>query len=186
MAKKNIQALVTQLAVHDVFGQFRYFKKDNGEIWFVAVDVAKILDIEQNFRNNLANFPDDEKKKFDILTAVYNTHGEVVRNVKESVWCVNEPGLYRLIFSSRKPEAEKFKRWIFHEVLPSIRATGSYSLPQKKEVKEITNGNLVKKVLEKYPDAEPELIDISFSEDEDGNITTHYHFGYQLPDGTFI
>ena len=42
---------------------------------------------------------------------------------------VTEPGLYRLIFKSRKSVAQKFQRWIFHEVLPAIRKTGSYALP---------------------------------------------------------
>jgi hypothetical protein len=42
---------------------------------------------------------------------------------------VNEPGLYRLIFQSRKPEAEKFKTWVFTDVLPQIRRTGAYAQP---------------------------------------------------------
>lgn len=41
---------------------------------------------------------------------------------------VTEPGLYRLIFASRKPDAVRFRRWVFHEVLPQIRRTGSYSV----------------------------------------------------------
>lgn len=44
-----------------------------------------------------------------------------------SFLCVNEPGLYRLIFQSRKPEAETFKTWVFCEILPAIRETGMYS-----------------------------------------------------------
>jgi hypothetical protein len=43
---------------------------------------------------------------------------------------VFEPGLYRLIVTSKKPAAERFKRWVFHEVLPSIRKTGSYGKPE--------------------------------------------------------
>ncbi len=42
---------------------------------------------------------------------------------------VTEPGLYRLIFKSRKPVAKHFQRWVFHEVLPAIRKIGSYTLP---------------------------------------------------------
>ena len=172
MSKKKIQALVAQVAVNNVFGQFRYMVIE-GEIWFMAADVCKILGIK-NVTQAVSNIDEDFKHMFNIGLA------------GRAPIFVNEPGLYNLIFQSRKPEAKEFQRWVYREVLPSIRATGSYSLPKKKEVKEITTGNLVKKVLEKYPDAEPELIDISFSEDEDGNIITHYHFGYQLPDGTFI
>lgn len=47
------------------------------------------------------------------------------------VLVVNEPGLYRLIFSSRKPEAKKFQRWVYHEVLPSIRKYGYYVAPHQ-------------------------------------------------------
>ena len=43
---------------------------------------------------------------------------------------INEPGLYKLIFKSRKPEAKSFTRWVTHDVLPSIRKTGSYYLPE--------------------------------------------------------
>ena len=51
---------------------------------------------------------------------------------------VNEPGLYRLVFQSRKPEAEAFKTWVFTEVLPSIRKTGTYTVPgrEAKPIKE--------------------------------------------------
>ena len=148
MSKKKLeQALTATFALNY---DLRYFVED-GVTWAVAVDVARILEIE-NIRQNLADFPDDEKKKFDILTAVCNTYGEVVRNVKESVWCVNEPGLYRLIFMSRKPEAEKFKRWIFHEVLPSIRKNGFYALPQEENVTiQIKGAKNLSAFKEKYP-----------------------------------
>lgn len=86
-----------------------------GDPWFVAADVCKILDI-QNVRQNLAGFPDDEKG----VCNTYTPGGYQDMNV------VNEPGLYRLIFMSRKPEAEKFKHKVFHEILPSIRKYGYY------------------------------------------------------------
>jgi prophage antirepressor-like protein len=42
---------------------------------------------------------------------------------------VSEPGVFRLIFTSRKPEAERFKRWLAHDVLPALRRNGSYTIP---------------------------------------------------------
>ena len=173
MSKKKVQALVTQLAVHDVFGQFRYFKKDNGEIWWVAKDVCKFLGIK-NVTQAVSNIDEDFKHMFNIGLA------------GRAPIFVNEPGLYNLIFQSRKPEAKEFQRWVYREVLPSIRATGSYSLPKKKEVRKISTHDVIKAVFEKYPDAEPEITGISFSEDENGHIITHYHFDYMLPDGTII
>jgi prophage antirepressor-like protein len=47
---------------------------------------------------------------------------------QQEMLTVTESGLYALIFKSRKPEAKRFKRWVFEEVLPSIRKTGSYSI----------------------------------------------------------
>jgi len=95
--------------------------KIGDEFWFVAVDVAKVLGIEK-IRNTLAHFPEDESRAHTM--GVRSKNG-VFQNRK--LLCVNEAGLYRLIFISRKPEAENFKRWVFHDVLPQIRKTGSYN-----------------------------------------------------------
>jgi prophage antirepressor-like protein len=86
---------------------------------WVAVDVAAILDI-QNIRQNLTEFDDDEKG----VCSIYTLGGE------QEFLTVTESGLYRLIFKSRKPVAKRFQKWVFSEVLPSIRKTGSYSVLQ--------------------------------------------------------
>ena len=177
MSKKEIQAMEAQLAVHEIFGQFRYLKTDDGEIWFMAADICKILGLK-NPTKSVKSLKENEKANFKL--------GNYGKPGNPNVLCVNEPGLYRLIFRSRKPEAERFQDWVYHEVLPSIRATGSYSLPKKKEVRKISTHDVIKAVFEKYPDAEPEITGISFSEDENGHIITHYHFDYMLPDGTII
>jgi hypothetical protein len=82
----------------------------DGSPWFVARDVCDALGIA-NPRETLRNFPENEKgvSSTDTLGG------------KQEMLIVNEPGLYRLIFQSRKPEAEKFKTWVFTEVLPRIR-----------------------------------------------------------------
>lgn len=87
---------------------------------WVAEDVARILEIK-NVRQNLALFDDDEKG----VCSIYTPGG------KQDLLTVTEPGLYRLIFKSRKPIAKKFQRWVFHEVLPQIRKTGGYSIQEK-------------------------------------------------------
>lgn len=86
-----------------------------GEPWFVATDVCKILD-HSNATAALERLDDDERSKLNL-----GRQGDA--NI------VNEPGLYALILGSRKPEAKVFKRWITHEVIPTIRKTGSYSQP---------------------------------------------------------
>jgi prophage antirepressor-like protein len=88
-----------------------------GEPWFVARDVCEILGIE-NVSDALSRI-----KSVNIgNTDVENSRGQL-RKTK----IVNESGLYRLIFQSRKPEAEKFTDWVTGEVLPQIRKTGRYS-----------------------------------------------------------
>ena len=117
--------LVPQVFNHEEFGEFRVFKIDEVP-WAVAADVAKILGIE-NVRQNLSEFPDDEKM------TVSNTYGHSgKRGGAQFLNLVNEAGLYRLIFQSRKPEAEKFKHWVFHDVLPTLRKTGEYKMNGEK------------------------------------------------------
>lgn len=97
------------------FGKIRAIEQ-NGEPWFVAADVCRALDIK-NSRDALTRLDDDEKGV--VLT---DTPGG-----KQEVSIVNEPGLYTLVLGSRKPEAKAFKRWITHEIIPTIRKTGSYT-----------------------------------------------------------
>ncbi|MCY8242989.1 phage antirepressor [Bacillus haynesii] len=85
------------------------------EPWFVAKDVCDVLEIK-NSRDAVARLDDDEKADVGL------TDGRQNRNFS----IVNEPGLYTLILGSRKPEAKQFKRWITHEVIPTIRKTGGY------------------------------------------------------------
>jgi anti-repressor protein len=87
----------------------------DGEPWFVAADVCAVLDLG-NPRSSLALLDDDEKGVHTVDTP----------GGPQQVTVINEPGLYSLVLRSRKTEAKLFKRWITHEVLPAIRATGSY------------------------------------------------------------
>lgn len=101
------------------FGSIRTLNID-GEPWFVASDVCKALGIA-NSRDAVARLDEDEKG-----VALTDTLGGV-----QNLTTVNEPGLYALVLSSRKPEAKAFKRWITHEVIPSIRKHGGYVAGQE-------------------------------------------------------
>lgn len=92
----------------------------NGEPWFVAVDVCKALEIQNN-RDAISRLDDDEKN------TVVLTDGN---RGNPNMTIVNEPGLYALVLSSRKPEAKAFKRWITHDVIPTIRKHGAYMTPE--------------------------------------------------------
>ena len=89
-----------------------------GEPWFVAADVCRILSLS-NSSEAVRPLDEDEKSTLRI------SEGGPEVNI------VSEPGLYSLIIRSNKPEAKAFKRWVTHEVLPTIRKTGSYhQIPQ--------------------------------------------------------
>lgn len=90
---------------------------ESGSVWWVAADVCEALDIKQATRA-LDRLNGDEKG----VTTIHTLGGP------QEMLTINEPGLYRLIFTSRKKEAENFKRWVFHEVLPTIRKTGAFSM----------------------------------------------------------
>ena len=104
----------------DEFGAVRAVTLE-GEPWFVAADVCRVLGLG-NSSQAIAKLDDDEKSGVIIS----DPHGreQVTRFISES-------GLYALVLSSRKPEAKAFKRWITHEVIPSIRKTGGYIAGQE-------------------------------------------------------
>jgi len=87
-----------------------------GQPWFVAADVCAALELPETHKA-IARLDDDEKGRNSIPTL----------GGQQEMSVVNESGLYNLVLGSRKPEAKRFKRWITHEVLPSIRKTGSYT-----------------------------------------------------------
>ena len=104
----------------------RVIQDDNGETWFVAVDVCKVLSIA-NPRDALSRLDEDEKTTVGITDGLID-QGVSDNNPGTSLNLINEPGLYALILTSRKPEAKAFKRWITHEVLPSLRKHGRYEM----------------------------------------------------------
>ena len=92
------------------------------EVCFIAKNVCDALDIS-NVSQALSRLDDDEK---GIISN--DTLGG-----SQKMLTVNEAGLYALVFSSKKPEAKNFKRWVTHEVIPSIRKHGVYATPETAE-----------------------------------------------------
>ena len=116
------------------FGAVRSILID-GDPWFVAADVCKALEIEKTNRA-LSRLDDDEKGAHSVSTP----------GGRQRMSIISESGLYSLILGSRKPEARAFKRWITHEVIPSIRKHGAYM-----------TDNLLD-ALEAHPEAVPEYL----------------------------
>lgn len=102
------------------FGEVRMIEI-NGIPYFVGKDVAKALGYK-NSKDSLARHVDEDDKDGVVI------HDPIGRAQKTTV--ITESGVYSLIFSSQLPEAKKFKRWVTTEVLPSIRKSGSYTMPQ--------------------------------------------------------
>lgn len=99
-----------------MFGNVRIILQDN-EPWFVAKDVCECLAISKH-RDAISRLDTDERGSLKVDTL----------GGKQEMATVNEYGLYSLVLSSRKPEAKEFKRWITHDVLPSLRKYGTYSM----------------------------------------------------------
>lgn len=91
------------------------------EPYFVGSDVAKILGYLKP-ANAIANHVDDEDKTTTLIQGTGS-------NYKSKAVIINESGLYSLIFSSKLESAKRFKRWVTSEVLPTLRKTGTYQVP---------------------------------------------------------
>ena len=108
-----------QVFQNEEFGSIRTIEI-NGEPWFVGKDVATALGYADAF-GALKKHVDDEDK----LVCQIDSAGQ-----KRDVTAINESGLYSLVLSSKLSTAKKFKRWVTSEVLPSIRKTSGYMMPQ--------------------------------------------------------
>lgn len=104
------------------FGTIRALSDEQGEPWFVAKDVCDILGIATNHLREEGRGLDS-----DEVASLPNWEGK-----GSAPLIINEPGLYKLIMRSRKPEAKAFQRWVTHEVLPSIRKHGGYMAGQER------------------------------------------------------
>jgi len=101
------------------FGKIRALTIDS-EPWFVAKDVCDALGLS-NVGQAIVGLDDDEKGSITIDDGTPGNPNKAI---------ISEGGLYSLALRSRKPEAKAFRRWVTHEVLPSIRSHGMYATPQ--------------------------------------------------------
>ncbi|MGC7723133.1 prophage antirepressor-like protein [Staphylococcus epidermidis] len=91
----------------------------DGEPYFVGKDVADILGYSNSRKALLDHVDEEDKLTSRIVTAGQNRNQTII----------NESGLYSLIFSSKLESAKRFKRWVTSEVLPALRKTGTYQIP---------------------------------------------------------
>ncbi|WP_165350446.1 phage antirepressor KilAC domain-containing protein [Xylanimonas protaetiae] len=110
----------------------RIITDENGDPWFVAADVTPLLGYNHN-PSAIRRLDEDEYRQVPFSQVSPNVRQEPGRPPHRPMTVVTEAGLYSLILWSEKPEAVRFKRWVTHEVLPAIRKTGSYAVPQTRE-----------------------------------------------------
>ena len=120
LVRINSNQVVTQIFNNPEFGELRTIEEGD-KIYFVASDAAKMLVY---------------KRPADAVTA--HCKGSVKRRLPtnggtQEMKVIPEGDLYRLIANSELPSAEKFESWVFDEVLPAIRKTGGYHIPQSPE-----------------------------------------------------
>lgn len=116
--------------------ELRTIEKDGG-LWWVLKDVCDVLGLS-NPTMIASRLDEDERAKFDL-----GRQGET--NI------INESGLYNVILRSDKPQAKNFKRWVTHEVLPSIRRHGAY-MTEKTLEEAILNPDYLLKLAQKLKD----------------------------------
>lgn len=98
----------------------------DGAPWFVGKDVAAALGYERESKAVVDHVDEDDRKMIDGKTQ--SRFG--IELGQRGGWLINESGLYGLVLSSKLPTAKKFKHWVTSEVLPTIRKTGGYHIPQ--------------------------------------------------------
>ena len=138
----NIEIFVFRGAL----GNLTVFEMD-GEIWFLASDVANALGYAKT-SNMLRNLEKDEARKVSLRKSKKNA---------KLTTLINESGLYSAILSSNKPEAKKFKKWVTSEVLPSIRKHGAYLTPTKVEEVLLNPDTIIKLAQELKKEREEKL-----------------------------
>ena len=136
--------------ISETFGKVRGVYLD-GQAWLYATDVCKCLEIK-NARDAISKLEDNERmtltsskcQKQAALTVGNADSHSGKRGGARMYNLINEMGLYRLVFTSRKPQAREFQNWVFHEVLPSIRKYGEYRI-EWEEARE--GGKVIRKTL---------------------------------------
>ena len=101
------------------FGSVRTLETDDGKVMFCGTDIAKALGYN--------NAP-DAIQKHCRKDGIAKCDSVDSKGRKNTLTFINEGNVYRLITHSKLPKAEAFEKWVFEEVLPEIRKTGSYSL----------------------------------------------------------
>lgn len=118
--------ILPQVFDNPEFGRLRVIQDESGEPWFVIADLCKALDLS-NPTMVASRLNEDDLSTTEVIDSLGR---------KQKANMTNEGGMYEVVFMSRKPEAKRFKRWVTHDVLPSIRKSGGYMVARADETPE--------------------------------------------------
>ena len=125
---------------NEQFGRIRTMVGENGEPWFLGIDLAKMLGYKNPSNALQVHVDSDDKTSYLIQVSG--------SNYKANTLFVNESGLYSLILASKLPQAKAFKRWVTAEVLPQIRKTGGYIPLKDQEGRELSDLEIMCRAME--------------------------------------
>jgi prophage antirepressor-like protein len=110
------------------YADIRNIFDEHGNPWFIAKDVCDYLGIT-NVSDACSRVWDDAKQKYSVMSVNDITSDDTSSGAQaHEMLIVSEPGLYQLIFMSRKEEADDFRRFVFYDLLPQLRRKGQYRL----------------------------------------------------------
>lgn len=119
--KQKMNQTQTAMQIFEYQGNEVRTLQHGDEVWWVLKDVCRVLSLSTPHKV-AERLEEDERNLIPLIDSMGRTQKNTI---------VNEPGLYSVILRSDKPEAKTFKRWVTHEVLPSIRKTGAYNVGQE-------------------------------------------------------
>ncbi|MEU0934299.1 BRO family protein [Embleya sp. NPDC005971] len=119
----------------------------DGAPWFVGKDACDVIGISK-YRDAVAQLDEDER----VSMAVDTPGGS------QRMTAISEPGLFALMLISRSPKVHAFRRWVTHEVLPSIRNSGSYTVPAR-ALPDVTTPTGVLALAEQFVETARQLVE---------------------------
>ena len=134
-----MSANLATVSLHPTFGQLRTWSEDDGTVTFCGRDAATALGYQR---------PKDAIRQHCQMVAV--KHRPIVDALgrTQNARFITEGDLYRLIINSKLPAARRFEKWVFDEVLPQIRKTGSYTTPQTNPAPGLSDDEIVHQALQ--------------------------------------
>jgi prophage antirepressor-like protein len=128
MSNSTAQDISNSIVPFDFEGQqIRVIRDEQGDVWFIATDVCRVLGYSNPSKALSDNLDDEERSDVVQLTGVRPGI------TGSSPLVINESGLYTLMIRSRDEKAKPFRKWVTSEVLPAIRRTGYYSITQSQD-----------------------------------------------------